>query len=147
MASTAEPPDPMPCALASILLPESRVHGCHMKKGLFQGTYWVHAWTCVFGPFLRAGCAGAVWVRGRSLGSGMGAGRRCLTPHRGWASYVGRVPLAAARAHVVVVRAVAWGFGRRGVFPQCGVEYAWSLGLVRSLVVLSGFLRWLQSGA
>jgi hypothetical protein len=34
----------------------------------------------VFGPFLRAGCAGAEWVRGGSLGSGMRAGRRCLAP-------------------------------------------------------------------
>jgi len=33
-----------------------------------------------FGPFLRAGCAGAAWVRGGSLGSGMRAGRRCLAP-------------------------------------------------------------------
>jgi hypothetical protein len=40
MASTAKPPDPMPCALASILLPESRAHGCHMKKTLFPGTYY-----------------------------------------------------------------------------------------------------------
>ncbi len=50
-----------------------------MQKGLFPGTSWVHAWTCVFGPFLRTGCAGAAWVRGGSLGSGMGTRRRCLT--------------------------------------------------------------------
>jgi hypothetical protein len=37
----------------------------------------------VFGPFLRAGCAGAEWVRGGSLGSGMRAGRRCLAPQVG----------------------------------------------------------------
>jgi len=30
MASTAKPPDPMPCALAAVLLPESRAHGCHI---------------------------------------------------------------------------------------------------------------------
>jgi len=74
MASTDETPDPMPCALAAILLPESRAHGCHMQKGWFPGTYCVHAGTCVFGPFLRAGCAGTAWVRGWSLGIGMGAG-------------------------------------------------------------------------
>jgi len=72
MASTAEPPDPLSCALAAILLPESRAHGCHMQKGLFPGTYCVHTGTCVFGPFLRVGCVGAVWVRGGSLGIGMG---------------------------------------------------------------------------
>ncbi len=82
MVSTAEPPDPMPCALASILLSESRPHGCHMQKGLFPGTQWVHAGTCVlvlvFGSFLRAGCAGAAWVRSGSLGTGMGVWRRCM---------------------------------------------------------------------
>ena len=66
MAST-EPPDPIPCALSAILLPESRAHGCHMKKGLFQGTYWVHVGTCVFGQFLvrgalvRSGCAAGAY--------------------------------------------------------------------------------------
>ena len=35
MESTTKPPDPMPCALAVILLPESCAHGCHMQKGLF----------------------------------------------------------------------------------------------------------------
>ncbi len=30
--STAKPPYPMPYALAAILLPESRAHGCHMQK-------------------------------------------------------------------------------------------------------------------
>ncbi len=34
----------------------------------------------VFGPFLRAGCAGAAWVHGGTLGSGMRAGMRCLAP-------------------------------------------------------------------
>jgi hypothetical protein len=60
-----------------------------MQKTLFLGTYWGHAGSCVFGPFLRAGCAGAEWVRGGSLGSGMGARRRCLTPRAGcvrWSS-------------------------------------------------------------
>ena len=83
MASMAEPPDPMPCALAAILLPALRAHGCHIQKGLFPGTYWVHARTCVFGPFLRAGCAGASWMRGGSLGTSMRAGRRCLTTRAG----------------------------------------------------------------
>ena len=44
MASTAKPPDPMPCrmpcALAAVLLPESRAHGCHMQKTLFPGPAW-----------------------------------------------------------------------------------------------------------
>ncbi len=78
MPSTAEPPDPMPCALAAILLPESCAHGCRMQKGLFPRTSCVHAWTCVCESFLCAGCAGATWVRGRGLESGMGAWKRCM---------------------------------------------------------------------
>ena len=35
MASTTNPPDPIPCALATVLLPELRAHGCHMQKTLF----------------------------------------------------------------------------------------------------------------
>ena len=37
MVSTTNPPDPMPCALAAILLAESRAHGCHMQKTMFPG--------------------------------------------------------------------------------------------------------------
>ena len=37
MASTAKPPDSMPCALAAILLPESRAHGCHIQNTMFPG--------------------------------------------------------------------------------------------------------------
>jgi hypothetical protein len=37
MASTTKPPNPMPCALAAILLPESLAQDCHMQKTLFPG--------------------------------------------------------------------------------------------------------------
>jgi len=83
MASTAEPPDPMPCALATILLQASRAHGCRMQRGLFPGACWVRAGTCVFGPFLRAGCAGAAWMRGGSLGTSMGSVRLFLATWAG----------------------------------------------------------------
>jgi hypothetical protein len=82
MASTAEPPDPMPCALAAILLPASRARGCSIQRGLFPGACWVRAGTCVFGPFMHVGCAGAAWMRGGSLDTSMGAGRRCLATGR-----------------------------------------------------------------
>jgi hypothetical protein len=36
MVSTAKPPDPMSCALAAILLPESLANGCHMQKTMFS---------------------------------------------------------------------------------------------------------------
>jgi len=83
MASTAEPPDPMPCALAAILLPASRARGCRMQRGLFLGACWVRAWTCVFGQFLLAECAGAAWMRGGSLGTSMGAVRQFLATWAG----------------------------------------------------------------
>ena len=63
----------------------------------------MHAWTGVFGSFLCAGCAGATWVRGRGLESGMGAWKWCM------ASRVGGVPLVGSR------------FRRRGrVWALCG---------------------------
>ena len=45
----------MPCALVAILMPESRAHGCHMKKTLFPGTYWVHAGCGCFRAVLACG--------------------------------------------------------------------------------------------
>ena len=145
MASTAEPPDPMSCELTVILLPESRAHGCHMQKGLFPGTYCVHAGTCVFGPFLHAGCAGAVWVRGGSLGRGMDAGRRCLTPRVGDVRWSGPpCRCAGTCGRCTGGRVGSWA---TWCLPQCGVEYAWALGLLRRLVALSGLFLWWPSRA
>ena len=55
-------------------------------------------------------------------------------------------PVAATQTRVGVDWASAWEAGRRGVFPQCGVEHAWALGLVGRLVALSGLLRRSPSG-
>jgi len=97
-----------------------------------------------FGPFLLAGCAGAAWVRGRSLGSGMRAGRRCLAPRVGGVRWAGSLP--ATRTRVLVALAGTWRAGRRCVFPQCWVGHASALGLVRCPVAISGLLRWSPSG-
>ena len=43
----------------------------------------MRAETCVFGPFMRTGCAGAAWMLGGSLDTSMGAGRRCLATRAG----------------------------------------------------------------
>ncbi len=43
----------------------------------------MRAGTCVFGLFMRAGCADAAWMRGGSLDTSMGAGRRCLATRAG----------------------------------------------------------------
>jgi hypothetical protein len=94
--------------------------------------------SCVRGARVRRGCGAGAWAAAWVRGGGAW--------RRGWAAYVGRVPLAAAQAHVRVVRAGAWEAGRRGVFPQGGVEHAWALGLVRHPVALSGLLlRWQSS--
>ena len=37
MASTAKPPDPIPCALVAALLPGLRAFGCRARKGWFSG--------------------------------------------------------------------------------------------------------------
>jgi hypothetical protein len=37
IASAAEPPDPMPCSLAVVLLPGPCAHGCHVRKAVFPG--------------------------------------------------------------------------------------------------------------
>ena len=84
-----------------------------------------------FGPFLRAGCAGAAWVRGGSLGSGMRAGRRCLAQRVGDVRWAGSLP--ATRTRVLVALAVTWRAGRRCVFQQCWVRHASAIGLSRGL--------------
>ena len=98
-----------------------------------------------FGPFLCAGCAGAAWVRGGSLGRGMRAGRRCLAPQVGSVRWAGSFPATSTR--VLVELTGTWRAGRRCVFPQCGVGHASALGLVRRPVAISGLLRWSPSGA
>jgi len=129
----------------SCSLSRARAYGCHMQKALFPGSYWVYARECVLGPFLYTGCTSAAWVHGGSLDNGVGAGRRCLAQRVG--ACVGRVPLAVARTRGGGVRADAWGAGLRGVLPRCGVGHAWTLGLVRRPVALSGLLRRSSSGA
>jgi hypothetical protein len=87
MASTAKPPDPMPCAQSAILLPESHAPACHMRKTLFLGQSphtcdGVRSWavpargvrSCGVrrrrDPGQRHGCGGSV--------SGVAGGRRPL---------------------------------------------------------------------
>ena len=98
-----------------------------------------------FGPLLRAGCAGAAWVRHGNLGSGMRAGRRCLAPRVGSVRWAGSLP--ATRTRVLVALTGTWRAGRRCVFQQLGVGHASALGLVRSPVAISVLLRWSPSGA
>jgi hypothetical protein len=64
VSSTAEPPDPMPCALAAILLPASRARGCHMQRGLCVGVVRASPWGAGRrGVFSRCG-VGHVWAIG-----------------------------------------------------------------------------------
>jgi hypothetical protein len=64
MTSTAKPPDPMPCALAAVLLPESRAHGCHMQKTLFTGLKrclcYIFFLVMAFGFFVSLEATGAI---------------------------------------------------------------------------------------
>jgi hypothetical protein len=80
MASTTNPP--IPC---HVHWHRSYCQSCARtpdicRKPCFRGPTGCIRGAGVFRPFLRAGCAGAAWVRDGSLGSGMRAGRRCLAP-------------------------------------------------------------------
>ena len=59
MASTAKPPDPMPCALAAALLPGSPAFGCRARKGWFSGPIWERTDDSVCGRRGGARCAHA----------------------------------------------------------------------------------------
>jgi hypothetical protein len=78
-----------------------------------------------------AGVGATPWVQGDG------------TCHRGWAEAVGRVRVAAGRAWGVYDRVVTC----QAVLAQCGVGHAWTLGMVRRQVVLSGLLIQWPSGA
>jgi hypothetical protein len=90
MASTGKSPDPIPCALAAVLLPGSHAHCYHMQKTLFPGRARITVrGAYVLGPCLRAGCAHAAWTVYGSRSDSLGAGRRCLAPWVGggrWSS-------------------------------------------------------------
>ena len=140
MASTAEPPDPMPCALAAILLPESRAPVCHTRKPLFPGQVSVRSWAVrtIKGsssssavpargvrscgvrrrrePGQRHGCGGSV--------PGVAGGRRPLE-----GSYLrpgaraGTVCGWACRGLGDAVRSGGAGLSVRGRLGSCGVRW------------------------
>jgi len=87
---------------------------------------------CMRGVLVRrwwaAGVGATAWVQG------VGAW------HLGWAASVSRVPIATGRTREGGVRVDAWRDGRLGVFPLCWVGHAWTFGLVRRPVALSGLL-------
>jgi hypothetical protein len=87
--------------------------------------------SCVRGARVRCGCAAGAWAAAWVRGGGAW--------RRGWAAYVGRVPLTAAQAHVGVVRAGAWGAGRRGVFPSAGSSMRGHLGCCGVWWLFRGF--------
>jgi len=87
MASTAEPPDPMPCALAAILLPAS---AAVCKEACFRGRagcvpgHMCSGRSCVQSARVRRGCAAGAWAPAWVRGGGAW---RC-----GRAACVSRVP-------------------------------------------------------
>jgi hypothetical protein len=82
----------------------------------------------------------------RGSGRRHGCGRTVPGAAGGCRALVG-FHLATARAPGNSVLTGACGAGRRCVFQRCGVGHAWTLGLVRRPVALSGLLRRSQSGA
>ena len=139
MASTAEPPNPIPCALASILLPESRARPPAIcGKPCFRGRP-PYMQRCAF--LGRACTRGAIMRRASTTGAGATTWVRGVCAwRRGWAASVGGVLLAAGRACGNGVRVGMSGAGRRGAFRRCRFECVWTLGLVRGPMALSGLL-------
>jgi len=97
MASTANPPDPMPCALAAVLLPESRARTaaiyrkpCFLDRPHMYAGHTCSARAYIQGALSRRGGA-TPWVR--------------LTPRVGGVSW-SRVSQRAPRSPVAV-----WGLG------------------------------------
>ena len=74
-------------------------------KPCFRGPSGCMRGAGTFGPLLRAGCAGAAWVRHGNLGSGMRAGRRCLAPRVGSVRWAGSLRATRARALVALAGA------------------------------------------
>ena len=144
MASTAETPDPMPCALAAILLQASSARLMYAKRLVSGGVLGACRDMCVRAvPACRVhGCG--VDAR-REPGHQHGCGEAMPVDAGGRRVLVGS-PVAATQTRVGIDRASVWGAGRHGVFPQCGVGHAWTLGLVRRPVALSGLLRRSPSG-
>ena len=107
-----------------------------------------------FGQFLRAGCAGAAWVRGGSLGSGVRAGRRCLAPRVGCVRCSGGLLSidADARARCADGRVAGWAtlclpavLGRTCVCAWAGAPSGGSFGAF-ALVAIWGVPRLLHAG-
>ena len=81
----------------------------------------------------------------RRRSDALGAGRRCLAPRVGGGRW-SRAARDRTDLGEGIQRAAGWA-GRLSVFQRCGVGHAWTLGLVRRPVTLSGMLlRW-PSGA
>jgi hypothetical protein len=104
-----------------------------------------------FGPFLRAGCAGAAWVRGGSLGSGMRAGRRCLAPRVGGGRWSGSPSSDADTRARCVGGHVGFSTlclptvrGRACVGAWAGAESGGSFGVFAAVAVwaIPRLLRW-----
>jgi hypothetical protein len=116
------------------------------RKPCFRGQPCIHAGYTRESPYLRTGCAHTSWAGGGSRSDALGAGRRCLTPQVGGGSWSSPAR-GGARLGVVCEREGSRRAGRRHVSPRCRVGHAWTLGLVRRQVALSGSsLRW-QFGA
>jgi hypothetical protein len=133
MASTAKPPDPMPCALAVILLPESRAPVCHTRKTLFPGQAshtcdGVCSWSVpargvrscgmrrLREPGQRHGCGGSV--------PGVAGGRRPLEgSYSRPGARAGTVCGWACRGLGDAVRSGGAGLSVRGRLGSCGVRW------------------------
>jgi hypothetical protein len=108
-------------------------------ENLVSGTVLPYMRWCAF--LGRAYTRGAIMRRASTAGAGATTWVRGVCAwRRWWVTSVGGVLLAAGRACGNGVRVDMSGAGRRGAFRRCRFECAWTLGLVRGPVALSGLL-------
>ena len=156
MASTAEPPDPMPCALAAILLPESCARGCRMQNTCFRG---LSACTpgrvcsdrsCVRDARVRRGCAAgawrAAWVRGSGAWRRGWAACRWSGPASGGAGGCGRCAGGRVRGWATRCLPAVRDRNMRGHLGWCGIRWLFrgfcsSGNLERSAAAVGGSLQ------
>jgi hypothetical protein len=131
--SAAEPPDPMPCSLAAVLLPGSRAHGCHVRKAVFPGP----AMRAHSGVRARAvptcGMRSCGVGERRESGQQRGCGGAVHGAVHGRLLLVGSRSLQEARVETVYgwtrgglgcdVSSRGEGSGMRGLLGWCGVRW------------------------
>jgi len=111
MASTAKSPDPMPCALSAILLPESRARArLTYAENLVSGAGLAYMRRCAF--LGRACTRGAIMRRASTAGAGATTWVRGVGA---WRRGCGRRPLEGSYSRPCARAGTVFGWACRGL--------------------------------